>query len=888
MLSLHSLSSSSPSSVAPTLSGALSAPFSSAYCTFAATSLRHAYQLWRPCYTCGLVDSNGCCQVCAATCHAGHQLGEERLSNFFCDCGSRGPAFCQCLEEHSDHHGAAARHPPSPASTAAASSTAASVAGSGLGALLSPDAMLDISGGLFAGSPPVDIGQIVGHVLSTNQQLFHVDARPSLPGTVREACVQMHARERLRRNRRKERSAKVQQERPAETRRRGDSFALSAFAACLEEIREDDEAHHEAAAPILATLERFLAKQPPYSMHLPSSQRAQFDVILRRFCWSAIARSPSSSNSADAALRMWLSVGGVSERLEAAHFLVERHSASSAPLSSAISSFIAAFVRAGRCRQRRILRTSRSSHASELSSKAVRLSIDLICSSLALTSPVPSSSAASLASATASTHVSSGSLAQNSGVFPSLTASTDGDFLYFLSAPFGLVKLGAGQSRTAVGELVEQNPWLALHAGGHVVCFRDGERDALLLRSPLLPANRLLRVDCVSLHVVETLTLPSSSEVGDGSAFAFDVEHELVSSTPSASTTPHWQPLAPVLATSTDFTSLPSNAYALIQQCLSSGQWKLGEPFVLSSLVHLVVLAAGIFLVIDHDQQPPIHYRLRLRAQKRPMPILADQRQAVRGGAAVDRFVTFSNDASDVRVQVFALRERPQQREVEEKAESRSDDFDMVEEIAMEDYHHALPAAQPMLPTTAASSISASPSASGPSLAPSSTPRPCDGCGLLDWRAEEEFTCLDGCVGLTLCSWCHLHQRFNSPTHSAHHHMDHRMPPAGPPVPVLERNVGFLRSELASGVLYWDGCRLVLFPPRLPSSTLRHWRDFQPGDIVDVKDIYQKWYQADILAVNPVEKTVMVHYHGWHQKWGQSPCTAQPPPHQRLVVLSAD
>ena len=836
-LALHASNHSSSvpstsSSSAPSLSTALSAPFSSPHCTFASTSFRHAHQLWRPCYTCNLVDSNGCCAVCAATCHAGHQLGEERLSSFFCDCGSRGAAFCLCLDDHSDQH---SNHHTRPAHAAALHSSHRSTPG--VGTLLSPDSTLDVSGGLFTGSPPVDLSQVCGLVLSTNQQLLHSEARPSLSSAVREAAAKLHAWDRYGRSRKSERKARPSSERLTEVvRRRGGSFALAAFAACLEEVKDEERIQPEEArqsqSPILSAIDRLLCTQSPYSLHLPSSQRAHFDRILR--CYrSAALRRPLISSAEDSALRLWLTVGGVRERLDAALFLLQRHAAAPGPLSPSISSFISSFVREGHRRHRRLLRTSRSSHASEMSSRAVRLSIDLFCSSLALIPPAPSSNAASLASATASTHVSSTSVAQSSGVFPSLACSTDGDFMYSLSASHGLVKVGTGHRNTVIGQLIEQNPALALHAGGHLLCVRDGDEDVLLLRSPLLPAGQLLRVDCRSLYVTSTLTLPSQ-QASPPSSYAFELEHELVSSTPSASTTPHWQPLAPVLSTSTDFISLASDAYHTIQTCLASSSWRLGEPLPLSSTVNLVVLPSGIFLVIHADQQPPVQYRLRVRTEKRPLPLLPDQRLALQPSAPLVRFLSFVDDDQGVRLRVF--------QQADEGKERQECGWKVADEIAVDDYHHALPAPQPQLSIVAASSATASASSpsSTPSVSQPSAPRPCDGCGLVDWRFEEEFTCLDGCVGVSLCSWCQLHHRFNCPTHAIEHHMDHRLPLVVP-TPANASTAGLLRSDVAGGVVYWDGCRVVLFPPRLPPSSLRHWRDFAVGDVVDVRDNFQKW-----------------------------------------------
>lgn len=54
------------------------------------------------CYTCGLVDSKGCCSACAQLCHAGHDLVYSTHSRFFCDCGAGVPGsvpllHCPCM-----------------------------------------------------------------------------------------------------------------------------------------------------------------------------------------------------------------------------------------------------------------------------------------------------------------------------------------------------------------------------------------------------------------------------------------------------------------------------------------------------------------------------------------------------------------------------------------------------------------------------------------------------------------------------------------------------------------------------------------------------------------------------------------------------------------------
>eukprot|EP00954_Amorphochlora_amoebiformis_P010745 838050-Amorphochlora_amoeboformis.AAC.1 len=51
------------------------------------------------CFTCGLTEDRGVCQICAETCHAGHDLSEEHYSSFFCDCGAEGRGRCQSLPD---------------------------------------------------------------------------------------------------------------------------------------------------------------------------------------------------------------------------------------------------------------------------------------------------------------------------------------------------------------------------------------------------------------------------------------------------------------------------------------------------------------------------------------------------------------------------------------------------------------------------------------------------------------------------------------------------------------------------------------------------------------------------------------------------------------------
>jgi len=65
-------------------------------CTFTVTGKEYAHQKWYYCYTCGLVDTEGVCESCAAVCHKNHKLSPIRESTrFYCDCGA-GASNCIC------------------------------------------------------------------------------------------------------------------------------------------------------------------------------------------------------------------------------------------------------------------------------------------------------------------------------------------------------------------------------------------------------------------------------------------------------------------------------------------------------------------------------------------------------------------------------------------------------------------------------------------------------------------------------------------------------------------------------------------------------------------------------------------------------------------------
>jgi hypothetical protein len=62
-------------------------------CTNCETGHHFQYQQRYQCITCGLAGETECCELCAQSCHRGHQLIDEEYAEGFCD--SRGQDRCQ-------------------------------------------------------------------------------------------------------------------------------------------------------------------------------------------------------------------------------------------------------------------------------------------------------------------------------------------------------------------------------------------------------------------------------------------------------------------------------------------------------------------------------------------------------------------------------------------------------------------------------------------------------------------------------------------------------------------------------------------------------------------------------------------------------------------------
>uniref|UniRef100_A0A0M3HTT2 UBR-type domain-containing protein n=1 Tax=Ascaris lumbricoides TaxID=6252 RepID=A0A0M3HTT2_ASCLU len=66
------------------------APGERPLCTYRTTEKQFILQHWYNCYTCGMIDGEGVCSVCAVNCHRGHDISYSKQGSFFCDCGAKG------------------------------------------------------------------------------------------------------------------------------------------------------------------------------------------------------------------------------------------------------------------------------------------------------------------------------------------------------------------------------------------------------------------------------------------------------------------------------------------------------------------------------------------------------------------------------------------------------------------------------------------------------------------------------------------------------------------------------------------------------------------------------------------------------------------------------
>ena len=62
---------------------------------------------------------------------------------------------------------------------------------------------------------------------------------------------------------------------------------------------------------------------------------------------------------------------------------------------------------------------------------------------------------------------------------------------------------------------------------------------------------------------------------------------------------------------------------------------------------------------------------------------------------------------------------------------------------------------------------------------------------------------------------------------------------------------------------------LSLYSRFLKSNILQDFRNFEVGDTLDAKDTVNKWYEAEIEAINVKNQSIFVHYIGWGVQWNQ-------------------
>jgi len=777
---------------------------SSSSCSFASTSYKHSIQLWRNCYTCSLIDSNGCCLICSSVCHAGHQLGELRLSQFFCDCGAAGTKQCQAMHERQNVSDNLENE--------------------------------EISNFNISSSHPaaiIDFSSLSKSLLNSSRRLFHNETRQSLRMRERLLTLQLLSKQQREYYRARSNNKLLTNADSGSavndgelSMQRNESFSLSTLISMIDFIDNDNNSSSSSSSVILTAIAAFLTKQKPLSLNLSLTEQRHYERIIKQLKL-AYLNQPSNLSLLQSLIHAWLSVGGVKQILETVTFLIEENekiskSSSSSNISSLpipVIEVISNFLSKSRQMENRILFTQRKSMMTEISIIGKLCKIELLCESLSSEyNSIPSTIAASTLTGKQNNIIT---ITSRTGILPSIALSSDGSFLYALLYNYGLVKIGTGNVRSIPGELKLQRVEFSIHAGGQITCIKDENgRDILLLRSPLIQANILWRINTENFDVIGRELLTEIIDKRSISA-PFDIEFDS-GVTQTKSPSDQWQQFSTLLST---LTNLPPHSLELMKSQIAETDWRLDEEREIVPFHRLTLTSAGLFLIVE-SKHAVVKYRLRLKWKNRPMPIINVRSDNQHSQSAT--MMTF--DVSDERVTLKIFERR-------NDGENFRQPWKLIQSQPMTDYQHELPHFPPS--TSQTTNVVKSSSALSPSLP---SPLLCSGCGLLSWSDEKCFVCLDGCSGLCLCNLCQKQKRFQSEKHSTQHEMDQRKPTMNAKqINNKENEKSLLIKDISTGSLYCDERRIILFPSVLPPSTVRHWREFCVGDIVDVRDIYQKW-----------------------------------------------
>jgi hypothetical protein len=277
-----------------------------------------------------------------------------------------------------------------------------------------------------------------------------------------------------------------------ETRLMRRSLVFGAFWSILQELGETPMSNE----PMVIALSHFLTSHPPCGLAISYQEHSFVDRVVRIYRHLCT----QDTTHALALVRFWLAIGGTTSSLDAIHFLL-LNANHLLPLRSLVHQWSHIW----RTNTKRILRTSRSRHFSELSSTARKVRL-LFCND---PRPLDHKDAHHTTPVDAKDKT-------GSRIRPSLCTSPCGAYLYMLSSEYGLVKLGTGTNGSITGRLYAQRVEFAVHAGGSVVCIRSGHptssiestsSDMLLIRTPLLDSHQLLRIDETSLRVIGRVML---------------------------------------------------------------------------------------------------------------------------------------------------------------------------------------------------------------------------------------------------------------------------------------------------------------------------------------------------------------------------------------------
>ena len=404
------------------------------------------------------------------------------------------------------------------------------------------------------------------------------------------------------------------------------SFVFGAFYHFLKAVGEKPSADD----PFMVAMNQFISKQRPFGILLAPEEGTYYNKIVQMYKYLC---ENNDNRFTESLVRLWLGVGSVEHSLNAVDFLV---SVLDKPLK--LNEYLSEWSNEQNTMKARLLRQNPTSHLTDIATNAQVANLLIYFHNLAR-------------------DVHKTDEKRENHLRPSMCCDTSGAFLYILSRKWGLLKIGTGHNdpsaemkvptdssfttvpgamnNTVAGRVYAQKLEYAVHAGGYLVCT-DTE---LLLRTPMLPSNQLMKIDKKTLMMSTTRVvlkapgqqLPSVSHLHNALP-TWMLEYETADGTWD-----HLNTLDPSMSSRTrgKQKNTPLSPVEKIRKLLLSPNWTFGQRVLIYSgessrgnvfskkarKKYELALNQDGFVLNPKSKKPA---RVRIRCDLKVLPILYD------------------------------------------------------------------------------------------------------------------------------------------------------------------------------------------------------------------------------------------------------------------------